>query len=69
MCHPDVSWIDILPTVLLGLRTAFKEDLQTSPTDLLYGGSLRFPNDFFNEADNPVESFEFLQKLRKYLTS
>ncbi|XP_046801099.1 uncharacterized protein LOC124418528 [Lucilia cuprina] len=66
MCHPDVSWVDILPTVLLGLRTAFKEDLQASPSDLLYGDSLRLPNDFFDEADNPVDSPEFLRKLREY---
>jgi len=27
MCHQDKSWIEVLPTVLLGLRTCLKEDL------------------------------------------
>lgn len=66
MCHPNVSWVDILPTVLLGLRTAFKEDLQASASDLLYGGPIRLPNEFFAESDTPVNSVEFLKKLQQY---
>ena len=36
MCHTDLSWIDVLPTILLGLRTAIEDDIQVSPIDLLY---------------------------------
>ena len=66
MCYPDISGLGILPTVLLGLITAFKEDLQASPSDLLYGGSLRLLTDFFYEAYNPVDSSEFFQNFREY---
>ena len=31
MCSPHTPWPDLLPVVLLGLRTAYKEDLQASP--------------------------------------
>ena len=37
MCHPHVPWPQLLPTVHLGLRMAYKEDLHASPTELLYG--------------------------------
>ena len=33
----DGNWIDELPWVLLGLRTATKEDLQTSPAEMVFG--------------------------------
>ena len=35
----DRNWIDELPWVLLGLRTATKEDLQTSPAEMVFGDS------------------------------
>ena len=43
MCHPHVPWPQLLPTVLLGLRTAYKEDLHASPAELLYGTTLHIP--------------------------
>ena len=36
MCHPHVPWPNLPPTVFLGLRTAFKEDLGASPAELLF---------------------------------
>lgn len=44
----------------------FKEDLKSSPSELLYGGVLRLPNEYFTISENTVEPSEFLQKLRKY---
>ncbi|KAJ8417711.1 hypothetical protein AAFF_G00225540 [Aldrovandia affinis] len=41
------SWIDRLPWVMLGLRTAPKEDLLSSSAELVYGQALRVPGDFF----------------------
>ncbi|KAJ8415228.1 hypothetical protein AAFF_G00009260 [Aldrovandia affinis] len=37
------SWIDRLPWVMLGLRTAPKEDLLSSSAELVYGQALRVP--------------------------
>ncbi|XP_046417416.1 uncharacterized protein LOC124178223 [Neodiprion fabricii] len=47
--HP--TWLQLLPSVLLGLRTTYKEDLQASPAELLFGTSLRIPGDFFTTDD------------------
>jgi cleavage and polyadenylation specificity factor subunit 1 len=37
MCHADQQWAEALPLVLLGTRTAFKEDLQPSLAEFVYG--------------------------------
>ena len=39
------SWLDALPIVLLGLRTALKEDMGCSSSDMVFGQSLSLPND------------------------
>jgi len=40
------NWADELPWVLLGIRTAPKEDLNTSSAELVYGAPLTVPGDF-----------------------
>ena len=42
----DGNLVDRLPWVMLGLRTAPKEDLQASSAELVYGQPLRVPGDF-----------------------
>ena len=44
------NWIDELPWVLLGLRTAPKEDLRSSSAELVYGSPLTVPGDFFPDS-------------------
>jgi hypothetical protein len=41
MCHADQRWTEALPLVLLGIRTAFKEDLQASVAELVYAAAHR----------------------------
>ena len=40
-------WIDALPMVLLGIRTALKEDIRCTTAELVYGTSLCLPGEFF----------------------
>ena len=42
----DRGWMASLPLVLLGLRSSWKQDLDSSPAELLYGEALRLPGDF-----------------------
>ncbi|XP_037871124.1 uncharacterized protein LOC119629453 [Bombyx mori] len=49
-CHADSNWSEVLPLALLGIRSAFKEDLQSSPAELLYGEPLRLPGEFFDSS-------------------
>lgn len=53
-CHNTEKWTEILPTVLLGLRTCYKEELKCSVAELLYGTTLKLPGEFFT--DTPTES-------------
>ena len=49
----DGNWIDELPWVLLGLRTATKEDLQTSPAEMVFGDSPLLPGEFASSGKTP----------------
>ncbi|CAF98772.1 unnamed protein product [Tetraodon nigroviridis] len=49
----DDSWVDRLPWVMLGLRSAPKEDLGASPAELVLGQPLRVPGEFLPESAPP----------------
>ncbi|RWS23902.1 pol polyprotein-like protein [Leptotrombidium deliense] len=53
-----VNWTSVLPLVLLGIRTALKEDLQASAAELVYGTELRLPAHFFDASDTYNFSFD-----------
>lgn len=45
-CSSSPNWTKALPSVLLGLRSVFKNDLQASAAEMVYGTPLRLPGDF-----------------------
>ena len=63
---PLLHWTERLPIVLLGIRTAFKTDLQCSTAELVYGTTLRLPGEFFHhEASDPItEQTTLLTRLK-----
>ncbi|PNF15599.1 hypothetical protein B7P43_G15977, partial [Cryptotermes secundus] len=67
MCHADQHWTEALPLVLLGIRTAFKEDLQASVAELVYGEPLRIPGELLTPTANPVDPAHLITQLRKYM--
>ncbi|GFU98810.1 hypothetical protein TNCV_1215261 [Trichonephila clavipes] len=48
IAHEDAGWTDILPIVLLRLRSAMKNDLKATSSQLVYGTILRLPSDFIS---------------------
>jgi hypothetical protein len=44
------NWMTALPFALLGIRTAFKEDIGCTTAELVYGSTLRLPGEFFNQS-------------------
>ena len=67
-CHQKSQWTEALPLVLLGLRSAYKQDLQCSTAELVYGSNLRLPAEFLSPSNPPiVETSDFVQKLREIL--
>jgi hypothetical protein len=67
MCHTHEQWTEALPLVLLGLRTAYKEDLQSSAAELVYGEPLRVPGEFLVPAAPTIEPSIFIQQLRRFM--
>lgn len=67
MANETERWVDILPTVLLGLRSAVSGDTGVSPTQLTFGTELRLPGDFFNEgAEMEIKNApEYVKQLRE----
>ena len=47
------GWLDKLPWLTLGLRTAPKEDPQSSSAELVFGQPLRVPGDFIPKSTEP----------------
>jgi hypothetical protein len=64
MCHADQQWTEALPLVLLGIRAAFKEDLQTSVAKLVYGEPLRIPGELLAPAHLISELRQHMPRLR-----
>ena len=58
----DGNWADRLPWVMLGLRSAPKEDLNASPAELVLGQPLRVPGEFLPESSAPL-SFPAVRPL------
>lgn len=65
MCIGDQQWTKSLPLIMLGLRTAFREDFQSTSAELVYGENLRLPGDFI-QASNVVTQNDVILKLRKH---
>ena len=47
-------WSDSIPMVLLGIRTALKEDIQCSAAELVYGTTLCLPGEFFDNTQDDM---------------
>ena len=56
------NWIQELPWVLLGIRTAPKEDLGCSSAELVYGAPLTVPGDFSMPNTSDTRLFRQLQQ-------
>ncbi len=62
------NWLDELPWVLLGIRTAPKEDLRSSSAELVYGTPLTVPGDFVAKPQSQPDSSSILPHLRELVS-
>ena len=60
------NWSNNLPLVLLSIRSSIKEDLDCSPAELVYGETLRLPQEFVNHEQQFVNQSEFVAKLKEH---
>ena len=59
------QWFDKLPFILLSLRNCFKDDLKSSPAEMVYGQTLKLPADMFSSTNEPLASSEDVLKTLK----
>ncbi|XP_020298537.1 uncharacterized protein LOC109862804 [Pseudomyrmex gracilis] len=65
-CHQTEAWVDILPVVLLGIRASWKEDLQATSAELVFGESTRLPGQFLVETQSPeTQTNSWLEQLQR----
>lgn len=70
ICHNNPQWTETLPLVLLGIRAAWKEDLQASAAELVYGEPLRLPGQFFSTSlDQNLNPADYTARLRNHMAA
>ena len=64
------DWVDNLPVVLLGIRSAVKEDLGCCAAELCYGTVLRIPGEFYRpvQPSQWADRSNFAEKLNTYMS-
>ena len=70
MCHGG-DWIAALPLVLLGIRSAYKEDIKASTTEMLYGETLRLPGELIvpsSHSEAHSDPADFVSRLRQHMS-
>ncbi len=63
------TWMDELPMVMLGIRTAWREDVGCSPADLVYGTSLHLPGELFEAPRTSTLAPGFLRDLQESMNT
>lgn len=62
--HLTDRWTEVLPTVLLGMRSAFRDTIKATTAELVYGTSLKLPGEFLAPTPTDFAAAEFAQDLK-----
>ena len=66
----ESGWIKSLPLVLLGIRSALKEDIGCTAAELVYGTTLRLPGSYFVHTSPTLPPVsEYVQQLKSTMSS
>ena len=63
-CYDMSNWVEILPIILLGIRTAIKKDLNATAAEMVYDTGIRSPAEFFVPAKQQANS-EHANRLKE----
>ena len=69
MAHDKGEWTEVLPMVMMGIRSAVKEDLGFSSAELVFGHNLTLPADIVNQEQSNMDHETFIQKLKNKITT
>ncbi|XP_018324115.1 uncharacterized protein LOC108736255 [Agrilus planipennis] len=60
-CQRSAKWFETRSTVMLGIRSAWKEDLQSTAAEMVYGEPLRLSGEFIGKAKQEATiTFDFV---------
>ena len=66
--HQDPAWSEILPFVLISLRSTVKPDLNASPSELAYGRTLRLPGELIAPRPGGTYNYgQYVDRLREHM--
>lgn len=69
LCKGKDNWIHHIPAILLGLRTAYKDDLHATPAELVHGTTLQILSEFFDEEKDNRKESDVLIELRESMSA
>ncbi|XP_046400857.1 uncharacterized protein LOC124167107 [Ischnura elegans] len=66
-CHSTLSWVDVLPGILLGIRARWKDDIACTAAEMVFGEPLRLPGEFLCPSPHTTmeDQTEFLVLQRR----
>jgi hypothetical protein len=67
MFYAEQQWTEARPLFLLGIRTAFKEDIEASVAELGYGEFVSIPGELLTPFADPVDSAHLITELRQHM--
>lgn len=68
-CYETHNWCNVLPWVLLGMRSIYRDDLQASSAELLYGTNISLPGDLIVPNKKFVPEVDFVKALKQHMTN
>jgi hypothetical protein len=67
-CHETEGWTEVLPIVLLGIRTAWKEELNATPAEYVFGESIKLPGQFLEESETLEDkNDDIIEKIKQII--
>ncbi|XP_071043386.1 uncharacterized protein [Parasteatoda tepidariorum] len=64
--HNTEQWSAVLPTLLLGFRAVYKEDLGATTAELVYGTTLRLPGEIFHSSPTDADPKALIDELKSH---
>ena len=61
------EWYSNLGWILLGLRSAVRDDFEFSPAEMVFGTSLRLPGEYFSTPNHHVSPAEYVSQLQQFI--
>ncbi|GFT13150.1 transposon Tf2-6 polyprotein [Trichonephila clavipes] len=68
-CHATERWTEVLSIILLGLRASLKEDILCTPAELVFGTTIRLPEEMFDSSKPDDDVVNFVSKLKSHMQS